>query len=312
MKILKIIDQWGWAYHFLSQEQQKYTEHTINIVRIADFRISHLEGYDIIYFSSPDLSKVVNRLIPAIRKSYPKVIIIGGVAGETNSIYVDVDLVISISAKFYPKLKGIYKRCPVIFMPEGIDTKFFVPQEKHKEFIVGWVGRPCTVKRPHLLDELNYSVKKQQDWGHSHFIKDRTQEHMLDFYKSISCLVLTSSSECMPRVVLEAMACERPVISTDVGSLRMVIDSKWLVDVNPESRVILQMNTRLNLLENNRLEYCQVSKRNRDHVVEHFSWEVLQPIWDMIFEYSKKDMRDVVRIGESVRDKYKKDEPALL
>jgi hypothetical protein len=41
--------------------------------------------------------------------------------------------------------------------------------------------------------------------------------------------------------------CGLPVVATDVGSLRMIMDSMWIVPTYPENIVIKDMSNRLNL-----------------------------------------------------------------
>ena len=50
------------------------------------------------------------------------------------------------------------------------------------------------------------------------------QETLVDYYNAADCLVLASSSEGMPNVVLESMACGTPVIATDIEGCREVLD----------------------------------------------------------------------------------------
>lgn len=87
--------------------------------------------------------------------------------------------------------------------------------------------------------------------GKNFFVKSRTLEPMKEFYNSIDCLVLASKSECMPRTILEAMACGLPVISTDVGSVSMLLNKKWLIPSNDENFIIFSMNKKLKLLKEN-------------------------------------------------------------
>jgi glycosyltransferase involved in cell wall biosynthesis len=51
-----------------------------------------------------------------------------------------------------------------------------------------------------------------------------------EYYGRIDCLVLTSVSEGQPLAVLEAMACGIPVVSTDVGACRELIEGKTIED----------------------------------------------------------------------------------
>lgn len=296
LRILKLIDQFGWAYFYIAKEQAKYSQHEILYKRVKDFRTEHLQGVDIVYLPAPNLlTNGVDHIIALIRKNYPKIKIIGAYSGELPQKYSDVDLVISISSKHYPVLKKMYDPNKVIFLAEGIDTEYFKRESELCDGVVpGWVGRPCVVKRPHILDKLMYPVKKQQAWGHDFFKEDRTLDHVKSFYESINCFVLTSSSECMPRVVLEAMSMGLPVIATDVGSLRMLLPLNFLTEVNPEERVIEQMNLGLQYFKKYENLYW-VGCRNREYVEEYFSWKNLMPLWDNIFTDLHNNHIDVIK-----------------
>jgi glycosyltransferase involved in cell wall biosynthesis len=105
---------------------------------------------------------------------------------------------------------------------------------------------------------------------------------MLRFYNAIDVLVMTSLSECMPRVVLEACACGIPVVCTDVGSIRMILDNDWIVPVNPENVVVNEMNKRLHTLETLAFRK-KVGSENRQRIEKMLSWKVISPYWDTAF-----------------------------
>jgi glycosyltransferase involved in cell wall biosynthesis len=86
----------------------------------------------------------------------------------------------------------------------------------------------------------------------------------------------------MPRVVLEACACGIPVVCTDVGSIKMILDPEWFVPVNPEKTVVDEMNKKLHLLESSALRQ-KVGSENRQRVEKTLSWKILSPYWDMAF-----------------------------
>jgi len=46
---------------------------------------------------------------------------------------------------------------------------------------------------------------------------------VLDYYRNMDLLLLTSIKEAMPLVVMEAMACGIPVVATSVGSCRELL-----------------------------------------------------------------------------------------
>ncbi|MFA5767597.1 MAG: glycosyltransferase family 4 protein, partial [Candidatus Paceibacterota bacterium] len=237
---------------------------------------------------------------------------IGAQAGPIINLqpYPYLDLAVGISPQTFKYCKEHYK-CPSIFLPEGIDTEFFVPLKRDpvstwergkwrpaneklpipslsrrsgryvNNLIVGWAGRRDNVKRLHLLDRLDFKVEMQSQHGKQFFV-ERSLDHMLRFYNAIDVLVMTSLSECMPRVVLEACACGIPVVCTDVGSIRMILDSDWIVPVNPERSVVEEMNKCLHSLENKDLRQ-RVGFENRQRIEKSLSWKVLSPYWDAAF-----------------------------
>ena len=295
LKVCKIIDQFGWAYYFIAKEQQRYSKHELTYKRIID---AHDIDADVVYIHSPDLSfEKVNLLIHRLKEQNIK--IIGGYGGEQELVYDYSDIIVSISIKHVDKLKKMYPNKPIVFFPELIDDQFFKPIELPKSgFMVGWAGSVRSVKRTYLLDKLHFQIVKQSEWGTSFFKEGRSHDKMLEFYNKIDVLVLTSSTECMPRVVLEAMACGVPVVSTDVGCIRLLIDSDWIIPVNPESIVVDEMNKRLGILERNKSLRLAVGKRNRQHIERFFSWSNNNDLWDRMFTYvADGDYESVIKMS---------------
>jgi len=284
MKILKLIDQYGWAYFFMDREQQRYSKHDI-LIRRGDVDLS---GVDIVFIHSPDISSYACSTLPN-RAHRAGIKVIGCYSGQVNDKYSYADLIVTISPQTYEIAKSLGYSCPVVLIPEGVDTNFFYPswsfEKKQDSFKVGWAGRPCAVKRPHLLDRLEFPVQKQADWGHVYFKEDRALDSMLTFYRSIDCLVLTSIKECMPRVVMEAMACGLPVVSTDVGSIRNLLSSKMIIPNYPDENLIVDhFNIILRLLENSPEDRLAIGVRNREHIENNFNTERLTAFWDYLFE----------------------------
>jgi glycosyltransferase involved in cell wall biosynthesis len=307
MKIAKVVDQFGWAYYFLDKEQQRYTRHDLTIFRHNEVV---LDGLDAVYIHGPDISPEALELCNRAKRKGVKVI--GGHAGPIVNLqpYPYLDLAVGISPQTFQYCREHYV-CPSIFLPEGIDTEFFVPLKRDpvstwergkwrpaneklpipslsrrngryvNNLIVGWAGRRDNVKRLYLLDQLDFKVEIQSQHGKQFFV-ERSLDHMLRFYNAIDVLVMTSLSECMPRVVLEACACGIPIVCTDVGSIRMILDPDWIVPVNPEKSVVEEMNKRLHSLENKDLRQ-RVGFENRQRIEKTLSWKVLSPYWDAAF-----------------------------
>jgi teichuronic acid biosynthesis glycosyltransferase TuaC len=70
-----------------------------------------------------------------------------------------------------------------------------------------------------------------------HGVSDCNQEDLVYYYNAADLLLLTSYSEGSPNVIKEAMACNCPIVSTDVGDVRELIgDTKgcYITSFEPE------------------------------------------------------------------------------
>jgi len=282
LNVVKVFDQYGWAFYWIALGMKRYSKH--NIIP-QQYNAIDYNNVDIILMSSPEIAgQATQEIIPNEAKKRG-IKFVGIYSGESNLKYNYADLIVSISLKHLSTLKIMYPNIPVIYLPEAIDSNYFISDKKwNKDYTVGWCGRPSLVKRPHLLDKLIFPVVKKQNWGKEYFIKTATLDHVKEFYNNINTLILTSESECMPRVILEAMSMSLPVISTDVGSLRLVINPQWIVPVNPEQSVIDEINSRLMILSKYPKLRNIVGKENRKIIEKKFTWNVIQPLLDNIFE----------------------------
>jgi len=68
--------------------------------------------------------------------------------------------------------------------------------------------------------------------------KNRTREECLYLFNAADVLLMTSIREGSPQVIKEAMACNLPIVSTDVGDVKEVIDNTegcYLTSFHPQS-----------------------------------------------------------------------------
>jgi glycosyltransferase involved in cell wall biosynthesis len=302
LRIGKVIDQFGWAFYFIAKEMAKYSNHDITYEKYNNV---HYDKLDVLLLSNPNICIPTSNIkIPTVAKE-SGLKVIGQYCGEVQETYKFADLIITISPQTFNFAKSKYT-CPVIYLPESIDTSFFKVKEFNPNtFVVGWAGREHVVKRTHILDKLDFKVKKQAAWGAKYFNEEANAQPMLEFYHSIDCLILTSASECQPRVIMEAMSCGLPVISTDVGSVSMMLDKEWIVPTIPEHKTIEGINRKLKLLAENPELRKNVGKRNRIFIHKNFSWAMNQKYWDKVFTYLYDNEIDKIKeIHNSFTKKY--------
>ena len=185
LNVEKIIDQFGWSYDFIGREQKRYTRNNIIIKKYNEVQYKNI---DVLYIHSPNIDPDITNVVPLKAKDRG-IKVIGAYGGDPSYWHEDTevkysyfDLLVTISPQTYKFAKRLFPDRPVVFLPESIDTNFFVQKKlKEDEFNVGWAGSTFPIKRIDILDSLKHPVIKQSDWGMNYFIKDRSQQHMLNF-----------------------------------------------------------------------------------------------------------------------------------
>lgn len=119
---------------------------------------------------------------------------------------------------------------PVRYLRTGVDTELFHETEEARPkadvLRVGWCGKPSVGDRftpKGFAEVLQPLIQQMMDARVEWRINARDHEkrydaiQMVAWYNSLDVLLVTSSVEGTPSVLLEAMACGVPVISTPVG-----------------------------------------------------------------------------------------------
>lgn len=176
-------------------------------------------------------------------------------------IYKNTRCCVAHNPTLEKKLKQLIKQNNVVYIPNGVDETQF-----KRKFVVGFVGAEMD-KSDHkglklvtqACKELGLELKEAFNPKQNKYLP---LSKMPAFYRSIDCLVLASVSEGCNNPTLEALAMNKPVISTNVG-IASELEGVTLVDRDVESikQALRKASGRLQILEN--YTWDSVAKRYR-------------------------------------------------
>ena len=234
-----------------------YFDKSIDIYKVKNFgRRSFFGKYklkklikdidpDIIHTHGSKTSSIISSIKT---KNYKHVATIHGVK-KNKKIYEKADLIIGVSDKaleginheticinnwWHPKLKKIQNKNNKYALAVG-------RLEKVKGFdllIASWKNICANLviigsgkernKLNELIEQNNLSEKVK-------IIDAVKKEELLNYYQDASVLIISSRDEGGPRVALEALYLEIPVISTDVGHMSQILPKELLAEKNNQS-----------------------------------------------------------------------------
>ncbi|MDD4992413.1 MAG: glycosyltransferase [Paludibacter sp.] len=138
---------------------------------------------------------------------------------------------IFVSEKMAPKSpKGdLRNKAKYSLIPCGVNTDLFVPMDKQEarkmlgfndEKLVLFAGAfDIAVKNPELAKTASALVTDTRLIE----LKGYSREEVVILLNAVDVLLLTSFTEGSPQVIKEAMACNCPIVSVEVGDVRQVI-----------------------------------------------------------------------------------------
>lgn len=144
------------------------------------------------------------------------------------------------------KMKELLKMDKALIIPNGVDTKRFKPFPKKKARI--YLNYPedkkiilfiSSVNRPEKNLELaNKAIKlvnnNKIEFKHVYNVPNSEMPY---YFSAADTLLLTSKWEGSPNVIKEAMACNTPIVATDVGDLRSLFGDEaghFIAGFSPE------------------------------------------------------------------------------
>lgn len=145
----------------------------------------------------------------------------------TKRILKKVGVVITLNEEMNSVVNSY--RSDYQIVPCGVDTDFFVPEEKdlrkHKTQIV-FPGNPDrSVKNFSLFKNVIESYIKKYEPVEIVILDGLTRSGVKDAFNCSSALLMTSISEGSPQAVKEALSCDLPVVSSNVGDVKSILGS---------------------------------------------------------------------------------------
>ena len=130
------------------------------------------------------------------------------------------------------------------------------------------IGRGINLKNKELTSYVkNLNIKNKVK-----FLNE--QKNLLEFYNGIDFLLLASHSESFPNVIAEAMLCSTPVLSSDAGCAKKIINNNGFVMSNNDYASILRnLNKTINILKFKRKKWILLKKNCRSQIKKNFSIE---------------------------------------
>ncbi len=210
-----------------------------------------------------------------------------------------VSLVLSVSVDLKKKFKKVYPTSMCEVMGNGVDLNYYKFKKLKKQDIILAIGNIrwqkdylTLLKAFNLFKKKNIKYKlvicgdiydkkeynkildyiKKNSLSKSVILKGYVKSNQIRklIYKS-KILVISSTSEGLPKVLLETISCGTPVISTNVGDNAAILKDKRLVisKGNP-----IKMYNAINSLIKSRKKYNEIIK-NFYVKRNNFSWEKL-------------------------------------
>lgn len=179
-----------------------------------------------------------------------------------------------------------------VVIPNGVDTELFKPMKhsESKRLRILFVGRlakekgvDVLIKACSKLDfdyELSIIGSGDEEAGlrklagelkvNAAFLGKKPQEDLPRYYSWSDVLAVPSLKEPFGFITLEAMSCGTPVIGSDIGGMKDVINENTGIKVKSGSSEELA-----NALKSIREKAKELRKNCRDHIISNYSWDVV-------------------------------------
>lgn len=180
------------------------------------------------------------------------------------------------------------------YLPNVIDTQKFRRIKKIQKKYIGFIGRLTHIKGIDIFLKFiqnYYKIDNNREYliiGNGPFLSEVKileekypiihydkipHDKMVDYYNRCLIFTLPSRSEGLPTTILEALACEVPVIAANVGGVSEIIthgSDGFLFDIDHPEKFLKAVK---NLLKKDKSDLVLFGKRGRRKVKKLYSWD---------------------------------------
>ncbi len=194
---------------------------------------------------------------------------------------------IFVSAQNRDKV-GIKKKSALI--PCGVDTKVFMPKnridcrvyfrlDKHKKYVLFSSTFSNQVKNPKLAKQVVQKLKDVELLE----LKAYQREEVAMLISAVDCCLMTSYTEGSPQFIKEAMACNCPIVTVNVGDVKKVIgntqntfvcDSYQKEELIEKLKIVLSTDQRTN--GSQRIEQLQLHSQQVAQKIKEIYLKVIE------------------------------------
>lgn len=135
--------------------------------------------------------------------------------------------------------KSLPRQKSISVIPCGVNSDLLVPMNKDEAALkLGWnpQDKHILFSKEFYNTTKNYPLAKAavdmynatySQGEHAELLEfiGYTREQVLLLYNAVDCVIMTSNHEGSPQFIKEAMACNCPIVSVDVGDVKSVISS---------------------------------------------------------------------------------------
>ena len=140
--------------------------------------------------------------------------------------------------------------------------------KNHENLHLCMVGKEINLQNKELINTASQFKIKHRIF----FLNE--QKNLLEFYNGIDLLILMSHSESFPNVIAESMLCSTPVLSSNAGCAKKIIDKYgFVLNKNDYLSITKGLKESINIFENKKKKWEFLKKNARSQIKKNFSIE---------------------------------------